>query len=181
MNFSLIILRILILFFFGFSANAQKALSLGISGGYNIPLQTMAAGIRAGIPLSLRLELSPQVRYTPAFNDIHELSAGVNLHYCFVRNLGRNPGSYRRDSQGVSLYLIGGVHYNRWINYSVSLNDRANKNNILPEAGAGAISGGKVLKVFIEVKYNPLWLEPSTEAGLLVYPFNRSSKLKCFY
>lgn len=172
--------KLLILCLIGFSLNAQRSVSFGLSGTYNIPLETIGTGIRASIPLSPAWAVSPQIRYNPAFNDIHELSAGSNLHYYFIRNFRRQVPSYRAQSRG-PLYLIAGVHYNRWINYSESLNKKAKKNNILPEIGMGAALGGNILKVFLEGKYNPLWLEPSAEAGLLVYPFNKSSKLKCFY
>lgn len=173
--------RVTVLLLFGSSVNAQSAVSLGFSGIYNIPLETIAVGIRTNIPFNPALAISPQIRYTPAFNDIHEFSVGTNLHYYFIRSSQGRGRRYGSGSRRPSLYLIGGVHYNRWINYSVSLNDRAKKNNILPEIGIGTVFGGNVVKVFLEGKYNPLWLEPSAEAGLLVYPFNRSHKLKCFY
>lgn len=181
MNLFCAIIRVTSLCLFGLSVNAQNSLSFGFSGAYNTPLEIIAAGLRANIPLSPTLALSPQIRYTPAFNDIHEFSAGTNLHYYFIRNSPGRRGRYGSDANHPSLYLIGGIHYNRWINYSVSLNDRAKKNNLLPEVGIGSVFGGNILKVFLEGKYNPLWQEPSAEVGILVFPFNRSNKLKCFY
>lgn len=183
MNLFLAILRIAaLLFLYISSLKAQKPPSLGFSGAYNIPLETIAIGIRANIPLHSSIAISPQLRYTPGFNDIHEFSAGANLHYHFIRNLRGGAWVRRAAATGsASLYLIGGVHYNRWINYSVSLNERAKKNNILPEIGIGAMWGKNTVKIFLEGKYNPLWMEPSAEAGLLVFLFDRSRKLKCFY
>lgn len=163
------------------SAHAQESLSFGVSGAYNFPLETIGIGTRANIPLSPVLTVSPQVRYAPAFNDIHELFAGANLHFHFIRSNRQRGRSYDAGSPKTGAYLIGGIHYNRWINYSPRKNPLAKTNNILPEAGIGVVFGGNVLKVFLEGKYNPLWLEPSAEAGLLISPFNRSRELKCFY
>lgn len=179
MNLQRCAARIFFLWLFCFQANAQQALSFGLSGSYNFPLQTVALGARANVPLHPRWAISPQIRYAPAFNDFHEFSAGANLHFYFIRNSGKNH--YVTDVPKSALYLIGGIHYNRWINYTISINTNAKTNNLLPELGVGYMFGGSLLKVFLEGKYNPLWLEPSAETGLLIYPFNGSRKLKCIY
>lgn len=162
---------------FCFSARGQEKTSFGLSGAYNLPLQTISVGTRARIPLTPRLSLNPQIRYAPAFNDFHEFSAGANLHYYFIRS----PARQDTDSPKFAAYLLAGGHYNRWINYSPSLNPLAKANNLLPEAGLGLVTGGNIFRIFFEAKYNPLWLEPSAEAGLLISPFNRPRKLKCYY
>lgn len=178
MNLLRAVLGIVILSVSGSSVYAQSRISAGISGTYNIPLETIGIGVRANIPLTPALAVSPQVRYAPDFNDIHEFSAGANLHFHFFRSGGR----YETDSPRFAAYLLGGIHYNRWINYSPSANQLAKTNNVLPEAGLGMVFGGNTVKVFLEGKYNPLWQEPAAEAGLLISPFGGSGKkLKCYY
>lgn len=180
MNLHRFAVRIVFLWLSCHSVNAQEALSFGFSGSYNFPLETVGIGTRANIPLRPALAISPQIRYAPAFNDIHELSVGANLHFHFFRSGGK--GRYETDSPRFAAYLIGGIHYNRWINYSPSANLLAKTNNVLPEAGLGLLFGGSTVKVFLEGKYNPLWQEPSAEAGLLISPFGGSrKKVKCFY
>lgn len=172
--------RICILWLLCYPVNAQETISFGLSGSYNFPLGTIGIGTRANIPLNRLLSVSPQIRYAPPFNDFHEFSAGANLHFYFIGHSEQKR--YASDSPQAAVYLIGGIHYNRWINYTVSANTLAKTNNILPETGLGFVFGGPRLKVFLEGKYNPLWLEPSAEAGLLFYPFNHSGRrLKCSY
>lgn len=181
MNLHRLAARIFFLWLFSHSASAQETISFGLSGSYNFPLETIGIGTRANIPLGTAFAVSPQVKYAPDFNDIHEFSAGVNLHYYFIRNSGQRGGRYASGSRKPAVYLIGGVHYNRWINYTVSINTSAKTNNLLPELGLGTVFGGNRVKLFLEGKYNPLWQEPSAEAGLLIFPFNPSHKVKCYF
>jgi hypothetical protein len=151
--------------------------SFGVSARYNIPLETLGMGGRVNLPVNKRLEISVQGSYTPKFNTINEWSAGVNLHYLILQN---NVHQDQRMAQS-ELYGIVGVHYNKWLNYAVSINNKAHTNNILPEIGLGAAFGGEILKIFLEGKYNLLWLEPTAELGLKISPFGHPKKLKCFY
>lgn len=167
-------------FFIFYRVNAQETVSFGLSGYYNFPLGTIGIGTRANIPLSAAFAVSPQIKYSPAFNDIHEFSSGLNLHYYFIRNPEQGGVRYATEFFKPVVYLLGGFHYNRWINYRPSINTSAKTNNLLPELGLGAALGGNRVKLFLEGKYNPLWQEPSAEVGLLVFPFNPSSKVKCY-
>ncbi len=159
----------------------QETISFGLSGVYNFPLKTIAAGFRANVPLGERLAVSPQVKYAPKFNDIHEIMAGANLHYNLITNVRRRGDELISEPRKPIVYLAAGVLYNRWINYTPSLNAKAKANNVLPEAGLGMAAGGNILRVFAEGKYNILWNESYGEIGVLIYPYNkRSSKaLRC--
>ncbi|MFD2522773.1 hypothetical protein [Emticicia soli] len=151
---------------------AQDKMAIGASAIYNFPLQTIGAGLRVQMPLANRFALVPQIKYMPVFNDIHEAYGGINLHYFLLNNtfsLG-----YRKavNPKRPVVYLAAGVEYNRWINYAPTVNDKAKKNNILPEAGLGASWGGNYVRIFAEAKYNILWKESYGEIGVLFFPFN---------
>ncbi|MBX2952560.1 MAG: hypothetical protein KF870_08645, partial [Leadbetterella sp.] len=87
--------KVFSLWLFAYSVSAQETISFGLSGSYNFPLETISIGTRANIPFGTAFAVSPQVKYAPAFNDIHEFSAGVNLHYYFIRP----SGQYRHASE----------------------------------------------------------------------------------
>lgn len=161
------------------NTNAQSTISAGISTSYNIPLETISLGIRANWTVNTSVSISPQLRYSPRFNDFHEFSSGANLHYHFIR-----PASgirYRRKEISPSIYALAGIHYHQWINYSVSINERAKRHNIIPEIGLGALLGKGSIKVFLEGKHNSLWMEPSAELGILLGLNPGSKMLKCAY
>ena len=58
---------------------AQDKVSFGASLMYNFPLNTIGAGLRSQIPITNRLILTPDIKYAPKFNQIHELYAGLNV------------------------------------------------------------------------------------------------------
>jgi hypothetical protein len=163
------------------SVLAQETVSVGISGVHNFPMKSTGFGLRSNVPVTPDFSVVPQVKYTPKFNDIHEVNAGVSFHYNIIKNSFRNGSKLKTDSKKPVVYVAAGVLYNRWINYYPTTNTKIKKNNILPEAGLGLMLGGNKLRGFAEGKYNILWGESYAEAGILFYPFNKRSKkvLKC--
>lgn len=153
------------------STYAQDKVSFGASVMYNFPLNTIGVGIRSQIPINNRITLTPDIKYAPKFNDIHELYAGINVHLLLITST-KNI-SYQRsrvEPQKPNLYIIAGAEYNQWFNYINSINSKANKQNVLPKIGLGTSFGSHITRFFAEVKYNTLWDEAYAEAGLLIYP-----------
>ncbi len=167
-----IYLKTLILLLFSMSLYAQDKTAFGLSAIYNFPLQTVGVGFRIQMPLADRFALVPQIKYMPEFNNVHEAYGGINLHYYLLNNtfsLGRKK---LVNPKRPVLYLAAGVEYNRWINYALTQNDKAKKNNVLPEAGLGLSAGTNFIRIFAEAKYNILWKESYGEMGILFFPFN---------
>lgn len=176
-----IYLKTLFLLLFSMSLYAQDKTAFGLSAIYNFPLQTVGVGFRIQMPLADRFALVPQIKYMPKFNSVHEAYGGINLHYYLLNNtfsLGRKK---LVNPLRPVLYLAAGVEYNRWINYTITLNDKAKKNNVLPEAGLGLSAGTNFIRIFAEAKYNILWKESYGEIGVLFFPFNDrlASKNNC--
>ena len=142
------------------SLQAQSKIGIGASIVHNIPLSSTGFGLRADIPVFSRLHVVPQVKYMPAFNPITEFYGGINLHLIFFK------------WNKLNVYAAGGVQFNRWLNYTESLNGKAKETNFLPEAGLGAFYGGRLIGVFAEFKYNILWNESYAEVGFLFFPGN---------
>ncbi|GAB3511330.1 hypothetical protein GCM10027442_20990 [Emticicia fontis] len=151
---------------------AQDKTAFGLSAIYNFPLQTVGAGFRIQMPVANRLALVPQIKYMPAFNNIHEAYGGINLHYFILNNtFSLGTRKYVNPRRPV-LYLAAGVEYNKWLNYEKTLNKKAKSDNILPEAGLGLSIGGNFIRIFAEGKYNIFWKESYGEIGVLFFPFN---------
>lgn len=150
---------------------AQDKVSFGASLMYNFPLNTIGVGIRSQIPVTNRITLTPDVKYAPQFNDIHELYAGLNVHFLLITST-KNI-SYQRsrvEPQKPNLYITAGAEYNQWFNHINSINSQAKEKNILPKIGLGTSFGSHITRFFAEIKYNILWDEAYAEAGLLIYP-----------
>jgi len=150
---------------------AQDKVSFGASLMYNFPLNTIGAGLRSQIPITNRLILTPDIKYAPKFNQIHELYAGLNFQFLLITSI-KNI-SYKKsrvEPQKPNLYITAGAEYNHWFNYINSINSKANKQNVLPKVGLGTSYGSHITRFFAEIKYNILWDEAYTEVGLLVYP-----------
>ncbi len=150
---------------------AQDKISFGASLMYNFPLNTIGVGIRSQIPVTNRITLTPDVKYAPKFNEIHELYAGLNVHFLLITST-KNI-SYQRsrvEPQKPNLYITAGAEYNQWFNHINSINSQAQEKNILPKIGLGTSFGSHITRFFAEVKYNILWDEAYAEAGLLIYP-----------
>jgi hypothetical protein len=151
---------------------AQDKTAFGLSAIYNFPLQTIGAGFRIQMPVANRFVLVPQIKYMPSFNNIHEAYGGINLHYFLLNNTFSLGHKQIVNPKRPVLYLAAGVQYNRWINYEKTLNLKAKKDNVLPEAGLGLSAGGNFIRIFAEGKYNILWNESYGEVGVLFFPFN---------
>ena len=157
---------------FSINMYAQDKTAFGLSAIYNFPLQTVGAGFRIQMPLANRFALVPQIKYMPSFNNIHEAYGGINLHYFLLNNtFSLGTRKYVNPKRPV-LYLAAGVEYNRWINYEKTINTKAKRDNVLPEAGLGLSAGGNFIRIFAEAKYNIFWKESYGEAGVMFFPFN---------
>lgn len=167
-----IYLKAIILLLFSTNLFAQDKTAFGLSAIYNFPLQTTGVGFRIQMPVANRFALVPQIKYMPSFNNIHEAYGGINLHYFLLNNtfsLGRKQVV---NPKRPVLYLAAGVEYNRWINYTRTINTDAKQDNVLPEAGLGLSGGWNFVRIFAEGKYNILWNESYGEVGVLFFPFN---------
>lgn len=164
--------KTLFLLLFSMGLYAQDRTAFGLSAIYNFPLQTAGVGLRIQMPVANRFALVPQIKYMPAFNNIHEAYGGINLHYFLLNNTFSLGYKKVVNPKRPVLYLAVGVEYNRWINYTITQNDKAKKNNVLPEAGLGLSAGGNFIRVFAEAKYNIFWKESYGEIGVMLFPFN---------
>ncbi len=163
------------------ATKAQETISFGVSGVYNFPMKSVGFGFRSNIPLTADFSVVPQIKYSPEFNDIQEINAGVSFHYNIIKNSFKNGSMIKNNTKKPVVYLAAGVLYNKWLNYYPTTNTKIKETNILPEAGLGVMLGGNRFRGFAEGKYNVLWNESYGEAGILFYPFNKRSKkvLKC--
>jgi hypothetical protein len=160
-----------LILFFTLNLYAQDKLSFGVSVMHNFPLNTNGVGIRSQIPLTNRLIVVPNIKYAPAFNKIHELYAGLNLHILIISSAKKTSYQKSRiEPQKPNLYIIAGADYNHWFNYINSINLKAKKDNILPQIGIGTSFGSLTIRFFAEAKYNILWKETYAEVGVLIYP-----------
>lgn len=153
------------------SIYAQDKVSFGASLMYNFPLNTIGVGIRSQIPITNRITLTPDVKYAPKFNQVHEFYAGLNVHLLLItstKNISYQKS--RIEPQKPNLYITAGAEYNHWFNYINSINSKAQEKNILPKIGLGTSFGSHFTRFFAEVKYSILWDETYAEAGLLFYP-----------
>ncbi|ADQ18094.1 hypothetical protein Lbys_2426 [Leadbetterella byssophila DSM 17132] len=160
-------------------AHSQSKTSAGLAGTYNAALQTFGIGIRAQFSLNQKFYISPQMKYIPPIKDFHEVTMGINTHYYLIKPSTPLGNRYQHRNL-IALYLIGGVHYNRWINYAPTINPKAKQNNILPEVGAGLELGRNYFKIFTEANHNTVWMEPSFEIGMQIN-LSKRSKPKCFF
>lgn len=163
------------------SSYGQEKVSFGVLGAYNFPLQTTSFGVRSRIPFHPLFAVSPQIKYAPSsINDFNELSVSANLHYTILNDTYRRGNRLVYKEWKPKVYVIAGINYVNWINYSPSVNKNAGKNNVLPEIGLGSQIGGALLRIFLEGKYNILWSESSTEFGFMLYPFEKkNTNRKC--
>lgn len=171
-----------------FKLVAQETIAIGVSGIYNIPVQSIGFGVRVDVPVAKNLSVVPRMKYMPGFNSIHELGLGANLHYNLISNISKKGGATKIDLSKPVVYVSVGALYNNWINYIQSVNENALENNILPEIGLGFRTGGNRFRGFVEGKLYTFGtsidvkgMESYVEAGILFYPFNPKPKkiLKC--
>jgi hypothetical protein len=128
----------------------------GIGALYNFQTQGVAYDLRVRIPLYRNIYVSPRFSYFPASNTIHEYYAGLDAGYQFMRKYRIRP------------YIYAAGYYDNWINsFEFPYNKKAQKNNIVAEAGAGLIFAWKCLHPYIEYRYDTKWLEGSLGIGIL--------------
>ena len=181
-NYAKICIFVSFSLFFSVTAKAQDKIAFGLSAAYNFPLQGLGIGLRVQIPIIERFYVVPEVRYFPAFNAIHEFYGGANIQYMIFEGNYKPRGIKRVSEPHIpNLYLTAGADYNRWINYAPSLNDKAIKDNFLPNIGIGTSIGNYAFQGFAELKYNIIWKESFAEVGFLVCPryFKSKKKSKC--
>src|SRR5450755_3035661 len=77
---------------------------LGVAGIYDFQTKGWGGEMRADFHLLERVSIVPEVSYYFSFNPIHELYAGLSLHYYFPIFTGWSP------------YLSASALYNDWIN-----------------------------------------------------------------
>ncbi len=164
-------------------AKAQDRLGIGLAGVYNSAIRTPGLGFRVQIPVSKTFTMSPSLNYNQG-SVISEMNAGLQVQYFLIKSQSsKGYGRFENKRLNPSLYVLGSVNYNKWINYFPSLSLRAKSNNVLPLAGIGFSMGGEKLRLITEAKVNPIWGESMLEFGFMTYPFNnntRSAKqLKC--
>jgi len=96
--------------------SAQK-IGIGASGIYNFQTNGLGYGIRVHYQPTTRLAIVPEYSRYPGFNPVFETYLGACFDYFLTLNSPR-------------IYLIGGLAYNNWINYTDYNNTRSKKNNL---------------------------------------------------
>jgi len=145
----------------------KKGTGYGGSIIYNFHANSFGADLRVKIPVVGKLYAVPQVSYFPAFNDYHELYAGLALHLEIAR-----LGNY-------NLYIHGAGFYNHWINAEDYAPGQDKVNNFAYEAGGGLVRSYGCVRPFIEDGYDFKWRENSLRIGIYIYPGACGGKEKC--
>lgn len=165
-----------------FSVFSQDKLAFGVSGAYNLAVKNIGIRARVQVPIVPRLYVVPSFCYMPKFNEIHEYTVSLPIHYVIYEGNEKYHGHKARYEPFLpNIYLIAGVSYNKWINYVETLNSNAKQENLLPEAGVGISIGDYPLQFFAEGKYNPTWKEGLVELGVLICPayLKKDRKSRC--
>src|SRR4051812_21025548 len=153
---------------FSIHTTAQKSnvpeWGLGVAGIYNFQTEGFGGEMRADFHVLEQVSIVPEVSYYFAFNPIHELYAGLSVHYLVPVFKGWTP------------YLSLSALYNDWINATEYSNGLRKPNNFAPEAGIGIVRSHGCLRPFIENRYDTKWKEANLRVGVLVYFKN----CKCF-
>lgn len=128
---------------------------IGAVGIYNFQTNGAGVGFRAYVPLTRRIAVSPQFSYFFPFNVITEYYAGIALQYSFL------------SIRNWSAYALGGLYYNRWLNYEGFQGHLAVPNNLGEEAGIGLMNMKGCIRPFVEQRYNLKWKEANLQMGVL--------------
>jgi hypothetical protein len=153
-------MKIRILLFFVIScrlACAQGNWALGAGGVYDFQTNGIGVGVRAFIPITQNIAVSPQVHYFFPFNTIHELYGGLAVQYSLF------------PERNWTIYPLMAAYYNRWLNSSDFTGKVAKPDNIAEEAGIGLMKNSGCIRPFIEGRYDFKWKEFDLHAGLLFY------------
>jgi hypothetical protein len=159
----LIPLKILLVLYFMFpisdvfAQGDKTSWGLGTSAIYNFQTEGFGTELRAHIYLLDQLVLAPEVSYFPSFNIIHEMYAGLAVHYEFPILNEYSP------------YIALGAWYNDWINAEKFAIGVKKKNNFAPEAGFGIVRNTGCFRPYIEYRYDMKWQEGNLRIGILVF------------
>lgn len=140
------------------TANAQLELGFGVSGSYNIQSEGWGFGARSELFVLKPLSVVIQGQYYPAFNKVHEVIGGAELHYA--------PFYHRI----VRPYALAGGSVNWWPNFNQSNYDKAKPLSFIAEVGGGAVFLDKKWRPFAEFRYNPFYLEGAVHVGIMFFP-----------
>jgi len=138
-------------------AISQGDWALGAGGIYNFQTNGIGAEVRAFVPITERIAVSPQIHYFLPFNTIHELYAGLAVQYSLF------------PKRNWTVYPLAAVYYNRWINYSNFEGPVVKPNNVSEQIGIGLMKGSGCLRPYIEQRYDFKWKEFNLHLGLLFY------------
>lgn len=144
------------------AAIAQVQIGFGASGSYNFQTEGWGFGARAEGYVIKSLSVVLQGQYYPTFNQVHEVSGGLELHYAPFYHPIVRP------------YVLAGGSVNYWFNYNESNFKAAKPLNFIAEVGGGLVFLDKQLRPFAEYRYNPFFLEGSVHVGLMYFPKFRS-------
>lgn len=160
---------ILLAFFLGINVNAQKSnvpeWGIGGAGIYDFQTEGFGADLRADFHVLENVSIVPEVSYYFSFNPIHELYAGLSIHYLFP--------VFKSWSPYVSLSAL----YNNWINANEYSNGLRKADNFTPEVGGGIVRSRGCLRPFVENRYDTKWKESNLRVGVLFY-FNSCNCFK---
>lgn len=176
-------IAILTLLIFNFSLSAQEKLAIGGGGSYNFPLESSGFNFKAMFPLTQKLQALPGFRYYPTSNAVSEYFGSLQVNYLILNSF--RSKSYNKaifNSNLPALYTLASFEYNHWFNYQPTKNTKAKENNFLGLVGAGIAYGRQSIRIYAELKYNPLWNESNTDFGVMVFPgfFKlKNSQLDC--
>lgn len=136
---------------------SQGNWALGAGGIYNFQSNGIAAELRAFIPVTERIAVSPQIHYFFPFNDIHEYYAGLALQYSLFPN------------RIWTIYPLAAAYYNRWQNSDDFTGSVAKPNNISEKVGIGIMKNTGCLRPYVEQRYDFKWKEFNLHLGVLLY------------
>lgn len=138
-------------------AFSQGNWALGASGIYDFQSNSFGAGVRAFIPITGQIAVSPQFNYFFPFNPIHEFYGGLAVQYSLF------PDRYW------TIYPLAAAYYNRWQNSGDFTGSVAKPNNISEHAGLGLMKNSGCLRPFLEGRYDFKWKEIHLHIGILFY------------
>lgn len=143
------------------SSFAQKRntneFGFGASFIYNFQTESFGADVRGYYLLKDRVAVVPELSYFFSFNPIHELYAGISVHYLF-----RFFKKYRP-------YLAASAFYNNWFNAEEYKEGLKKQQNFAPEVGIGIIRAKGCVRPFIETRYDVKWKEANLRIGVLFF------------
>jgi len=136
-------------------SNAQGNWALGGSAVYNFQTNGIGAGVRAYIPITYRIAISPQVHYFFPSNPINEIYAGLALQYSLL------------PERKWDVYPLAGVYYDNWLNSEKFQGTIVKQNNLAEQIGLGIMRGQGCWRPFAECRYDIKWKECNVQLGLL--------------